>query len=94
MYRRIRYALTENEWGYAWLLEPESAAKPRAAVIALHQTVIQGKDEASGIEGRGTEPRMPLKGQADPASSISREVWIPGVGFSWPAPAEPMGSSA
>lgn len=54
VYRRIRYALTENEWGYAWLLEPANAPKPRAALIALHQTVIQGKNEAAGIEGRAT----------------------------------------
>jgi dienelactone hydrolase len=50
--RRLRYCLTEQEWGYAWLLLPKDAPDaPRPAVIALHQTVMQGKNEPVGIEG-------------------------------------------
>lgn len=48
---RLRYSLTDEEWGYAWLLIPKGKAKKRPAVIALHQTVLQGKDEPVGIEG-------------------------------------------
>src|SRR5579884_2188147 len=48
---RVRYALTDSEWGYAWLLTPRPANGPRPAVIALHQTVPQGKDEPVGLEG-------------------------------------------
>ncbi len=49
--RRLRYTLTDEEWGYAWLLVPSGAATPRPAVIALHQTVPQGKLEPAGLEG-------------------------------------------
>ncbi|MBI5095172.1 MAG: prolyl oligopeptidase family serine peptidase [Candidatus Hydrogenedentes bacterium] len=48
--QRVRYTLTDSEWGYAWLLTPPGKRK-RPAVIALHQTVQQGKDEPVGIEG-------------------------------------------
>jgi dienelactone hydrolase len=51
--RRLRYALTDEEWGYAWLLLPESKteteSKP-ATVIALHQTTPSGKHEVIGLE--------------------------------------------
>jgi len=73
--QRLRYMLTDAEWGYAWLLVPTEAGVRREdvrreqgqlsppssfilhpsslspAVIALHQTVPQGKDEPVGLEG-------------------------------------------
>lgn len=49
--RRVRYALTEDESGYAWLLVPNGLDAPSPAVIALHQTVPQGKDEPVGLSG-------------------------------------------
>src|SRR6185312_3647456 len=58
--RRIRYALTDREQGCAWLLTPRGAATgagPRPAVLALHQTVPQGKDEPAGLEG---DPELAL----------------------------------
>jgi dienelactone hydrolase len=48
---RIRYRLTDLEWGSAWLLVPHGIESPMPAVIALHQTVSQGKDEPIGREG-------------------------------------------
>jgi dienelactone hydrolase len=48
--QRVRYTLTDSEWGYAWLLLPPGKKK-RPAVIALHQTVPQGKNEPVGLEG-------------------------------------------
>jgi dienelactone hydrolase len=48
--RRIRYALAAEEWGTAWLLTPY-ASGPRAAAIALHQTLPEGKDEPVGLAG-------------------------------------------
>jgi hypothetical protein len=48
---RIRYRLTPAEWGYAWLLRPCTQTVSGPAVIALHQTVMQGKDEPAGIAG-------------------------------------------
>lgn len=50
--RRLRYSLTDQEWGYAWLLTPRDDRAPRPAVIALHQTVMQGKNEPVGLEGQ------------------------------------------
>jgi len=47
--RRLRYRLTPREWGYAWLLMPRNAIEPLPAVIALHQTVPDGKDEPVGL---------------------------------------------
>ena len=64
--QRLRYTLTAPtdpknadsvEWGYAWLLRPagdENTKRP--AVIALHQTVIQGKNEPVGLETRPHDP--------------------------------------
>jgi dienelactone hydrolase len=50
--QRLRYTLTDEEWGYAWLLRPVGDDKVlRPAVLALHQTVPQGKLEPIGIEG-------------------------------------------
>ncbi|MFD2082519.1 Dienelactone hydrolase family protein [Actinopolymorpha cephalotaxi] len=51
--RRLRYSLTDEEWGYAWLLTPSDAAAPRPAVIALHQTTASGKAEVVGLETTG-----------------------------------------
>jgi dienelactone hydrolase len=51
--RRLRFTLTDSEWGYAWLLVPmDGRTTPRPAVIALHQTSIQGKNEPVGLEGQ------------------------------------------
>lgn len=49
--RRIRYALTDEESGYAWLLVPRGPKMPHPVAIALHQTAPQGKDEPIGLEG-------------------------------------------
>lgn len=49
--RHLRYTLTDEEFGYAWLLTPRDISEPRPCVIALHQTVPQGKDEPVGCEG-------------------------------------------
>jgi dienelactone hydrolase len=49
--QRVRYTITDDEFGYAWLLTPLAATEPRPCVVALHQTVPQGKDEPIGIEG-------------------------------------------
>ncbi|MGW0229950.1 alpha/beta hydrolase family protein [Actinopolymorpha singaporensis] len=51
--RRLRYLLTREEWGYAWLLTPTDAIEPRPAVIALHQTTASGKAEVVGLETTG-----------------------------------------
>jgi dienelactone hydrolase len=48
--RRLRYTLSEDEWGYGWLGLPARGGV-RGAVIAVHQTVPQGKDEPVGLEG-------------------------------------------
>src|SRR5262249_52154161 len=48
--RRLRYRLTDQEWGFAWLLAPVELKKPGPAVIALHQTSCSGKDEVIGLE--------------------------------------------
>lgn len=54
--RRLRFQLTPSEWGYAWLLTPKDDRKIRPAVIALHQTSIQGKNEVVGIENIPGDP--------------------------------------
>jgi dienelactone hydrolase len=50
--RRLRYTLTDDEWGYAWLLTPlpQKQRFPGAAVIALHQTSVNGKAEPVGLD--------------------------------------------
>src|SRR5439155_18782255 len=50
MLRRYRYLLTDEEWGYAWLLVPHERKFPGAAVLALHQTTCVGKDEPVGLD--------------------------------------------
>ncbi|GAA2755263.1 alpha/beta hydrolase family protein [Actinopolymorpha rutila] len=56
--RRLRYPLTDDEWGYAWLLTPRdptghAGTEPRPAVVALHQTTASGKAEVVGLETTG-----------------------------------------
>ena len=49
--QRYRYALTDEEWGYAWLLVPHKiATSDNAAVLALHQTSCSGKNEVVGLD--------------------------------------------
>lgn len=57
--RRLRYRLTDHEWGYAWLLTPRAPAGPRPAVLALHQTSPTGKAEVVGLERIGADDSMP-----------------------------------
>ncbi len=59
--RRLRYRLTAEEWGYAWLTIPREVRGPLPAMIALHQTVPQGKEEPMGLNG-------------DPALAYGREL--------------------
>src|SRR4029078_10242197 len=47
--RRLRYRLTDSEWGYAWLLTPKDVKGKSAAILALHQTHVFGKDEPVGL---------------------------------------------
>jgi dienelactone hydrolase len=47
--QRIRYSLTDVEWGYAWLMQPKDR-QVKGAMIALHQTHCAGKSEAVGFE--------------------------------------------
>jgi dienelactone hydrolase len=56
--RRLRYRLTDREWGYAWLLKPQNLPYPRPAVIALHQTNPSGKTEVVGLEVSGSDDYM------------------------------------
>jgi dienelactone hydrolase len=35
----------------AWLFIPKGPARPRPAILTLHQTVPQGKDEPAGVKG-------------------------------------------
>lgn len=56
--RRLRYTLTDVEWGYAWLLAPQDDAGPRPTVIALHQTTPSGKAEVVGLEVRNSGSYM------------------------------------
>ena len=67
----LRYSLTDREDGYAWLLRPQDHAHPLPAMVALHQTVPQGKDEPAGVEG-------------DPELAYARE--LAGRGYSVLAP--------
>ena len=48
--QRYRYTLTDEEWGYAWLLLPNERKSPTTAIIALHQTACSGKDEPVGLQ--------------------------------------------
>ena len=35
----------------AWLFVPKAGKRPMPAIVALHQTVLQGKDEPAGVKG-------------------------------------------
>lgn len=48
--QRYRYSLTDEEWGYAWLLLPTKRIIDDGAVIGLHQTACGGKNEVVGID--------------------------------------------
>jgi len=48
--QRLRYTLTDREWGYAWLLVPNALKGRGPAVISLHQTSCDGKNEAVGFD--------------------------------------------
>jgi pimeloyl-ACP methyl ester carboxylesterase len=42
----------EGERAPAWLFLPHGIHRPRPAILCLHQTVPQGKDEPAGISGK------------------------------------------
>ena len=48
--QRVRYTLTDEEWGYAWLLTPSERHVRDGVVIAHHQTVAMGKYEPVGLD--------------------------------------------
>jgi dienelactone hydrolase len=48
--RRYRYTLTDEEWGYAWLMMPNDRRVKQGVVIAHHQTVPSGKDEPVALD--------------------------------------------
>jgi dienelactone hydrolase len=48
--RRYRYTLTDEEWGYAWLMTPNERRVSDGVVIAHHQTVPSGKDEPAALD--------------------------------------------
>jgi dienelactone hydrolase len=73
--RRLRYQLTNEEWGYAWLLTPKDDRKIRPAVIALHQTAMQGKNEVVGIENIPGDP-----------GGVSYGLYVAQAGFTVLAP--------
>lgn len=53
-YRRLKvsYCVQSGERALAWLFLPPGPEAPRPAVLCLHQTVPQGKDEPAGITGK------------------------------------------
>ena len=48
--RLVSYAVEQDERVRAWVLVPDGAIR-NPAVLCLHQTVAEGKDEAAGIAG-------------------------------------------
>jgi hypothetical protein len=48
--RRYRYRLTDEEWGFGWLMLPHQRKCADGVVLALHQTVPGGKNEVVGLE--------------------------------------------
>jgi len=48
--QRVRYTLTDEEWGYAWLMTPHERRVTDGVVIAHHQTVPSGKDEPVALD--------------------------------------------
>jgi dienelactone hydrolase len=63
--RRYRYTLTDEEWGFAWLLTPRERRVRDGVVIAHHQTVTHGKDEPVGLDA------VP---EADPGVYYARQL--------------------
>jgi len=50
--KRIRIRAEQDDWIPAYVLIPNAPiASPAPAIVCLHQTVAQGKDEPCGIEG-------------------------------------------
>ncbi len=50
--KKISVHVSEKEWIPAYLLIPKGFPFPRPALLALHQTVPQGKEEPVGITGK------------------------------------------
>lgn len=48
--QRLRYPLTDEEFGYGWLLTPHEPVVADAAVLALHPTACNGKDQIVGLD--------------------------------------------
>ena len=63
--RRYRYTLTDEEWGYAWLMLPHERKATDGVVIAHHQTVPAGKDEPAGLD---------MVPEVDPGVYYAREL--------------------
>ena len=49
---KVSYCVQKGERAPAWLFLPHGIQRPRAAILCLHQTVPQGKDEPAGISGK------------------------------------------
>jgi dienelactone hydrolase len=49
--RKISYRVGEGEKITAYLLQSKDHTKPMPAILALHQTIGSGKDEAVGLDG-------------------------------------------
>ena len=63
--QRYRYTLTDEEWGFAWLLSPHEPRAKGGVVIAHHQTVVGGKDEPVGFD---------IVPEADPGVYYAKEL--------------------
>jgi dienelactone hydrolase len=63
--QRYRYTLTDEEWGFGWLMVPTQRRIRDAAVLALHQTVVLGKDEPVGLD---------IVPEADPGVYYGKEL--------------------
>src|ERR1017187_3620362 len=48
---KVEYKVEPDDKAKAYLLVPANLTKPAPAILALHQTVPQGKDEPVGISG-------------------------------------------
>ena len=63
--QRYRYTLTDEEWGYGWLLTPHERKIRDGVVIAHHQTCIGGKNEPAGLD---------MVPEADPGVYYAKEM--------------------
>lgn len=52
--QRYRYRLTDDEDGFGWLLVPHEPRMPEVAVLALHPTAVNGKDQIVGLDETAT----------------------------------------